>query len=174
MMDQTARAAAPNENSIVITREFDAPRDLVWKVWTEKQHIEQWFGPKRFDTRVDHLEFTKGGEIRHTMIGPDGTEYPSKGVFLEIDAPKKLVSTDEFGEGIDQIEAFKNVKLPEGMVTSVELEDLGERCRLTLTISHATEADRKRHEEMGVLEGWNSTLDCLAEYLPTVDKGGEN
>ncbi|MBX3295403.1 MAG: SRPBCC domain-containing protein [Acidobacteria bacterium] len=158
-------------NAIVIVREFDAPRETVWKVWTERGHIEKWFGPKGFDTRVDHLEFRPGGEIRHTMIGPDGTEYPSKGTFLEIDAPRKLISTDEFGEGSEEIAAFKDVKLPEGMVTTVEFKDLGKRCLVRLTISHATEEDRKRHEEMGVLEGWNSTLDCLAEYLATVEKG---
>ncbi|HMO81747.1 MAG TPA: SRPBCC domain-containing protein [Pyrinomonadaceae bacterium] len=165
-------AAAIEGKEVIIVREFDAPRDLVWGVWTEKEHIEKWFGPKGFDTRVDHLEFIEGGEIRHTMVGPDGTEYPSKGIFLKIDAPRKLVTSDEFGEGIDQIEAFKNVRLPEGMVTTVELEDIGERCRLKLTISYATEEDRKRHEEMGVVEGWNSTLDCLFEYLAAVHTGG--
>lgn len=153
---------------LVKIREFDAPRDLVWKAWTEQEHIEKWFGPKGFDTRVDHLEFSKGGEIRHTMIGPDGMEYPSRGIFLEIDAPQKLVTTDEFGEGFEQIKGYRDVKLPEGMVTTVELEDLGERCRLKLTIAHATEEDRKLHEEMGVVEGWTSTLDCLDEHLSTL------
>ncbi len=159
-------------NAIVIVREFDAPRDLVWQAWTEKEHIEKWFGPKGFDTRVDHLEFRPGGEIRHTMIGPDGTEYPSRGVFLEIEAPQKIVSTDEFGKGSEDLAVFKDVKLPEGMVLTVEFDDLGERCRVRLTLSHATEEDRKRHEEMGVFEGWNSTLDCLAEHLATLSKGG--
>lgn len=160
-----ATAVDTKKNAIVIVREFEAPRDLVWKVWNEKEHMEKWFGPKGFETRVDHLEFKKGGEIRHTMIGPDGTEYPSKGVYLDIDAPRKVVSTDEFGDGVDQIEAFKDVKLPEGMITTVEFEDLGERCRITLTVAHATEEDRKRHEDMGFVAGWNSTLDCLDEYI---------
>lgn len=168
---QSEKELVNARNAIVIVREFDAPRALVWQAWTEKEHIEQWFGPKGFDTRVDHLEFRPGGEIHHTMIGPDGTEYPSKGTFLEIDAPHKLVSTDEFGEGSEKIAAFKDVKLPEAMVTTVEFEDLGERCRITLTISHPTEEDRKRHEEMGVLEGWNSTFDCLVDYLATLAKG---
>ncbi|QYO66806.1 SRPBCC domain-containing protein [Leptolyngbya sp. 7M] len=163
-------ATNTKQNAIVIVREFDAPRDLVWQVWTEKEHIEKWFGPKGFDTRVDHLDLLEGGEMRLVMIGPDGTEYPSKGVFLEIDPPRKLVSTDEFGEGIDKIEALKDLKLPEGMVTTAEFEDLGDRCRLTLTIGHPTEEDRKRHEDMGVVEGWNSSFDKMDEYLAGINK----
>lgn len=157
------------QNAIVIVREFEAPRDLVWKVWNEKEHIEKWFGPKGFDTRVDHLDFQEGGEMRLVMIDASGTEFPSKGVFIEIDAPRKVVSTDDFGEGIDQIEALKDVKLPEGMVTTAEFEDLGERCRLTLTIGHPTEEDRKRHEDMGVVGGWNSSLDKMDDYLAEIN-----
>lgn len=165
---QSEKELVNARNAIVIVREFDAPRELVWRVWTEKEHMERWFGPEGFDTRVDHLDFREGGEMRLVMIGPDGTEYPSKGVYIEIDAPRKVVSTDDFGEGIDQIEALKDVKLPEGMVTTAEFEDLGERCRLTLTIGHPTEEDRKRHEDMGVVGGWNSSLDKIEEYLAEI------
>ena len=163
-----ATANDTKQNAIVIVREFDAPCDLIWKVWNEKEHIEKWFGPRGFDTRVNTLEFRPGGEMNITMIGPDGTEYPSKGVYLEIEAPRKVVSTDEFGEGIEDIESLKDVKLPEGMITTAEFDDLGERCRLTITIAHPTEEDRKRHEEMGVVGGWNSSFDCLDEYIETL------
>lgn len=164
-----ATAADTKQNAIVIVREFDAPRDLVWQVWTEKEHIEKWFGPKGFDTRVDHLDFKVGGEMRLVMIDANGIEYPSKGIYLEIDAPQKVVSTDDFGEGIDKIEAMKDVKLPSGMITTAEFEDLGNRCRLTLTIGHPTEEDRKRHEDMGVVGGWNSSFDKMDEYLAEID-----
>ncbi len=159
-----------SENAIdlVIVREFDSPRDLMWAVWNEKDHMEKWFGPKGFTTRIDHLDFSEGGEMRIVMIGPDGTEYPSKGFFKEIDPPRKVVTTDDFGEGFDEIASMKGIDLPSGMVTTAEFEDLGSKTRLRLTISHPTPEDRKRHEDMGVIGGWNSSFDCLDEYLASL------
>lgn len=160
---------ATQSKDIVITREFDAPRELVWKVSTEAQHIEHWWGPKGFSTRVLEHDLRVGGRSSHVMIGPDGTEYPGKGVFLEIDPPNRIVSTDEFGEGFEEI--MPGVDLPEGMKLTAVFDDLGDRTRLTLTISHATVEDRMKHEKMGVMEGWGSTLDCMDEYLESLRPG---
>src|ERR1044072_7552477 len=99
-----AAAEMANENVIEIIREFDAPRDLLWDVWTESKHVEKWFGPKGFDTRVDELDFRVGGKSRYVMIGPDGTEYPGKAVFLEISPKDRIVSTDEFGDGFEKVD----------------------------------------------------------------------
>ena len=155
-----------SDKDIVITREFAAPRQLVWDVWTTPKHVEKWFGPKGFTTRVEKLDFKVGGRSNYVMIGPDGTEYPSTGVFQEIVPIEKIVTTDEFGEGIEKIEALKNVDLPKGMVSTFLFDDLGERTKLTLITSHPTVEDREKHEAMGVVAGWNSSLDKLEEYLP--------
>lgn len=154
-----------SDKDIVITREFAAPRQLVWDVWTQPKHVEKWFGPKGFTTRVEKLDFKVGGRSTYVMIGPDGTEYPSTGVFQEIVPIEKIVTTDEFGEGIEKIEALKNVDLPEGMVSTFLFDDLGELTKLTLITSHPTVEDREKHEAMGVVAGWNSSLDKLEEYL---------
>ena len=159
-----------NETDIVITREFAAPRQLVWDVWTQPQHVEKWFGPKGFNTRVDQLEFRVGGRSTYVMIGPDGTEYPSTGVFKEIVPIEKIVTTDEFGEGIEKIEALKDVDLPQGMVITYLFDDLGQRTRLTLITSHPTAEDKKKHEDMGVVAGWNSSLDKAEEYLAELQR----
>src|SRR5687768_4123669 len=159
-----------NDKEIVITREFDAPRQLVWDVWTEKKHLEKWFGPKGFTTRVDKLDFKVGGESAYVMIGPDGTEYPSKGVFQEIVPIEKIVTTDEFGEGMEEIESMKNVDLPQGMTQTYLFDDLGQRTKLTIIVSHPTVEDREKHEAMGVIDGWNSSLDKVEEYLSEVQK----
>ncbi|CAN5638116.1 SRPBCC family protein [soil metagenome] len=167
-MKETFTTVSDNRE-LVIVREFDAPRDLLWSVWNEKDHMEQWFGPRGFSTRIDHLDFSEGGEMRLVMIGPDGTEYPSRGYFKEIDPPRKVVTRDDFGEGFDEIASMKGIDLPNApMVTTAEFEDLGARSRLKLTIAHATAEDRKRHEDMGVIGGWNSSFDCLDEYLATL------
>lgn len=159
-----------NEKDIVITRELAAPRQLVWDVWTQPEHVEKWFGPKGFTTRVDGIDFRVGGRAVYIMIGPDGTEYPSTGVYKEIVPIEKIVSTDEFGEGFDDIEAMKNVDLPQGMITTSLFDDLGPRTRVTLIISHPTVEDRQKHEAMGVVDGWGTTLDKLDEYLATQQK----
>ncbi len=159
-----------NEKEIVITREFAAPRQLVWDVWTQPKHIEKWFGPKGFDTRVEKLDFKVGGSSVYVMIGPDGTEYPSNGVFKEIVPIEKIVTTDEFGEGVEKIEALKNVDLPQGMVSTFLFDDLGARTKLTIITAHPTVEDREKHEAMGVVDGWNSSLDKLGEHLAEMQK----
>ncbi len=153
-----------NENVIEIIREFDAPRDLLWDVWTESKHIEKWFGPKGFDTRVEELDLRVGGKSHYVMIGPDGKEYPGKGVFLEISPKDRIVSTDEFGEGAE--ETLPGVDLPSGMVTTALFDVVSEKkSKLTIRVAHPTPEDKKKHEAMGVVEGWKSSLEKMDEYL---------
>src|SRR5215204_4191122 len=90
------------DTDIVITREFAAPRQLVWDAWTMPEYIEKWFGPRGFTTRVDAFDFKVGGRAVYIMIGPDGTEYPSTGVYQEIVPIEKIVTTDQFGEGMEE------------------------------------------------------------------------
>jgi len=154
-----------SDTDLVIVREFDAPRDLVWSVWTEPRHIEKWWGPRGFDTRVVELNLTVGGVMRYVMIGPDGTEYPVSGVIKEMDPPNVIVSTDEFDEGFEELAAEKGIDLPTGIIATARFDDLGTRTRLTLSLSHPTPEDRKKHEDMGVVAGWNSSFDCMDDYL---------
>jgi uncharacterized protein YndB with AHSA1/START domain len=153
-----------SDREIIITRIFNAPRDLVWKAWTDANHVAQWWGPKGFTTRVTKLDLYPGGQSQYVMIAPDGTEYPVKGVFQEIVPFERIVTTDEF----DEAYAATNTDLPQGMIVTVLFEDLGEKTKLTLQILHPTVDDRRKHEEMGVVDGWNSTLDCLEEHLETI------
>jgi len=159
MLNQTD---VQSDREIVITRIVDAPRELVFKAWTETKHIEQWFGPKGFTTRVVENDLRPGGQWCYVMISSDGKEYPSKGVFREIVPPERVVTTDEFGEGIEEV---LDIDLPQGMVTTTTFEDMGGKTRLTIQIMHDTAGDRRKPEEMGVIAGWNSSLDCLDELL---------
>jgi uncharacterized protein YndB with AHSA1/START domain len=89
------------------------------------------------------------------MIRPDGTEYPSKGVFKEIVTPEKIVSTDEFDEGFEKV---INVDLPSGIETTTIFEDLSGKTKLTIKITHKSIEDRRKHEDMGVIAGWNENF----------------
>lgn len=164
-MANSSISTTQSDREIVITRVFDAPRDLVWQAWTDPAHIAQWWGPKGFTTRVDEMDLRPGGQSRYVMVGPDGTEYPVKGVFRELVPLERIVATDEFGEGYDQI---TDIDLPQGMVTTILFEDLGNQTKLTLQILHPTAEERRKHEAMGVIAGWNSSLDCLADHLMAV------
>ncbi|MEH1893114.1 MAG: SRPBCC domain-containing protein [Nostoc sp.] len=162
MSNKNDSTDAQSEREIVITRVFRAPRELVFKAWTDPKHVVQWWGPKGFTTRVTELDLRPGGKWRYVMIGPDGTEYPAKGVFREIVPLERIVTSDEFDEGFEKV---MNAELPRGMVTTAVFEDLGSNTKLTLRIMHESTEDRRKHEKMGVIEGWNSSFDCLDEFL---------
>lgn len=151
-----------SDREIVITRVFAAPRELVWKVWTQPEHIAKWWGPRGFDTTVEKLDLRVGGRSRYVMHGPDGAKYPVEGVFQEIVPMERIVTTDEFP---DDFQAPPGVDLPKGIVLTALFEDLGDKTKLTLRIVHATAEDKKKHEAMGVVGGWNSSLDCMDDYL---------
>lgn len=76
---------------IVTTRIFDAPRELVWRAWSNPQHLQLWWGPKGFHNTFETFEFKPGGLWRLTMHGPDGTDYPNEWMFIEIVAPSMIV-----------------------------------------------------------------------------------
>ncbi len=151
-----------SQKEIVITRVFKAPRALVWKAWTDPRMIEEWWGPEHFRTRVEQLELRVDGAWRYVMIGPDGKEYPSIGVIIELVPYERMVSSDDFGEEMKEDPKYD---LPKGIVVTAEFEDLGTDTKLTLTILHASVEDRIKHERMGVVLGWNSSFNKLDMLL---------
>jgi uncharacterized protein YndB with AHSA1/START domain len=151
-----------SESEPLLTRVFDAPRNLVWEAWTQPEHIAQWWGPAGFSTRVEELDLRAGGRWRYVMIGPDGAEYPSRGVFRAVVPAERIATTDDFDEAFELPDGGE---LPRGIVVTCVFEDLGTRTRLTLSIVHPNVEERRKHAEMGVVEGWRSSFDCLAEHL---------
>ena len=162
MLEKNRSTETQSDREIVITRVFNAPPELVFKAWTEAKHIEQWWGPEGFTTRVTEMDLRPGGQWRYVMISPDGTEYPAKGVFREIVPSERIVTSDEFDEGIEKV---LDADLPQGIVLTVTFEDLEGKTKLTIQIVHESASDRRKHEKMGVVAGWNSSLDCLDEFL---------
>lgn len=151
-----------SEHKIVIERIFKAPRSVVWAAFMEAEQVEKWWGPKGMTTRVNKLEPVVGGRTDYVMIAPDGAEYPVGGCFAEVVPYERFVSTDEFGE---DFEAPDGVDLPEGVYVTFSFEDHADGTKLTLVISHPSADEKQKHEEMGVVGGWNSSFDCLDELL---------
>jgi uncharacterized protein YndB with AHSA1/START domain len=114
------------EHTIVIERELDAPRELVWKVWTDPDEVTRWWGPEHFTTPREKIEFDlrAGGVCRLTMVGPDGQEFPSDGHFGIVEPPTRL----SFGQ-----QSTDNPMIESGE-TTVEFVDLGKnRTKVIIT-----------------------------------------
>jgi uncharacterized protein YndB with AHSA1/START domain len=143
---------------LVITRVFDAPRDLVWKVWTDAKHMAHWWGPSGFTTPVCELDVRPGGTIRIHMQGPDGVVYPGGGAFREIVEPERLVFTTT---------AFEDEQgnAPLEVLNIVTFTDLGGKTKLTLHAVVLKATPDMAGPLSGMEQGWNESLDRLAEYV---------
>ena len=126
---------------IVIERVFDAPRELVWKLWTEPEHVAQWWGPRGMTTRVDELDLRPGGSWRYVMLAPDGSEYPQSGTFREIVPPETIVTSAAFEGG--------SYVLPQEVVMTYRFDDLGGQDEA----HHAYDARNRRRAQSGVGDG---------------------
>jgi uncharacterized protein YndB with AHSA1/START domain len=150
-------ATEPVDRVLVITRIFDAPRELVFKAWTDPRHLVHWMGPRGFRSTVLHSDLRAGGAYRIHMRGPEGDDHWTQGVFREIVEPERLVMVGSWAD------ANGNPISPETVLT-ITLEEDGGKTRLTLHQA-IFESITARDGHRG---GWNSSLDRLAEYLATV------
>ena len=145
------------DREIVLTRLLDAPRELVWKAWTEPEHLIKWWGPDGFTNTFHEIDVRAGGVWRFVMHGPDGTDYDNYVRFLEVVRPERIVYDQ--GTGPDNL-MFRG---------SVTFEAEGEGTRVTLrTVFPSREARDRVIERYGAIEGGEQTLRRLAEYLESM------
>jgi uncharacterized protein YndB with AHSA1/START domain len=149
----------------VITRVFDAPRDLVWKAYSESERLMRWWGPNGFTMLVCKIALRLGGVFHYCMRSPDGHDMWGKWVFCEIVAPERIVSTDFFsdkeGNPVTPAHSGMSADWPaETLVTVTFAEHEGET---KLTLQHTIlESVAERN---GAQHGWAESFDRLAEYL---------
>ena len=93
----------PSDREIVLTRVVDAPRALVWKIWTDPEHVPAWWGPTGFTTRTQEMDVRPGGRWRFVMRGPDGREYPNLITYLEVEAPARIVYRHGGEKGLEPL-----------------------------------------------------------------------
>jgi uncharacterized protein YndB with AHSA1/START domain len=141
---------------------LDAPRDKVWRCWTETGLLRRWFTPEPWSTVDADLDPRPGGRMNVTMRSPEGAEMPNTGVFLEVVPGERLVTTDAYSEGW----------LPSGkpfMTTILSLADAGPgKTAYRVVVRHWTAEDREAHEKMGFQDGWTTAarqLEALAQTL---------
>ena len=150
-------AALPMERELEIIRVLDAPRELVFRAWTDPKHMARWWGPKGFTNRVERMDVKTGGAWRIVMCAPDGAEYPAQGVYREIVPPKRLVFTN------DAVDQDGNVII-EGF-TTVTLDDQNGKTKLTLQTRGVAKVAYAGQYLQGMEMGWTQSLDRLGESL---------
>lgn len=150
------------DRELVLQRTLNAPREKLYRCWTEPALIVQWFTPPPFKTVRAELDLRAGGRSCITMQSPEGQEFPNRGVYLEVVPNEKLVFTDAFVDSWEPSEkAF--------MVGTLTFEDAGEgRTLYTARVRHWSAADREAHEKMGFHQGWGiatQQLEALAQRI---------
>jgi uncharacterized protein YndB with AHSA1/START domain len=155
----TLQITTPSEREIVMSRVFDAPRNLVFDAWTKPELLERWLGVRGgWSMVVCEVDLRVGGAYRFVWRGPDGAEMGMGGVYREIVAPERLVATESFddpwypGEAVD---------------TTVLIEE-GGKTTATTTVLYESEEIRDAVLESGMARGVAESYDMLAEYLASI------
>jgi len=145
------------EHELVLTRIVDAPRELVFKMWTDPKRVAQWWGPHGFTNPVCELDARPGGAILIHMRGPDGTVYPMTGVYQEVVEPKRLVfissALDANGNAIFEV------------LTTVTFAEHNGKTKQTLHARVIMRTAQAAPYLKGMEAGWTQSLERLAERL---------
>jgi uncharacterized protein YndB with AHSA1/START domain len=153
----TARVTLPSDTQILITREFAAPRHLVYRAWTTPELIKRWWHAKRGKMTVAEVDLRVGGRWRYVMIADGGLEVAFHGEYREIVPNERLVSTEVF-ELVPDAEA----------VDTLTLTEQGGHTTLTILVQHQTKAHRDAHLESGMEAGLQDALDLLEQVAATL------
>jgi uncharacterized protein YndB with AHSA1/START domain len=153
-MTETVLIAEPGKQEIVVTRVFDAPRELVFKTITDPDLIPQWWGPKYLTTTVERMEVKPGGIWRYIQKDAKGNEYAFHGVYHGIEAPERLVYTFEFAGVPGHV-----------LLETVRLEDQNGKTKMIDQSIFQSVEDRDGMLMSGMEEGANETMDRLTGLL---------
>ena len=149
------------DRELVLTRVINAPREKLFRAWTEPELLKQWFTPRPYTTPLIEADVRPGGASLIVMRGPDGKEFPNRGVYLEVVKNERLVLTDAY------VEAWEPSEKP-FMTAIITFEEEGDKTRYTARVRHWTVEDRQAHENMGFHQGWGVATDQLEALVATL------
>jgi uncharacterized protein YndB with AHSA1/START domain len=158
------------QREFVISRDFDAPRDKVWKAWTERDRLMKWFSPKGFTMTQAKLDLRPGGIFHYCLRGPDGKDMWGKFVYREVEPPQRLVLVNSFSDEKGNLTWHPmSPTWPREMLSTTTLVERNGKTTITIRWSplNPTDAERETFEQSheGMKMGWTGTFDQLAEYL---------
>lgn len=153
---------------LVIEHIFDAPRELVWKAWTEPEHLMRWWGPKDFTSPVSEMDLRAGGKYLNCMRSPDGQDFWSTGFYREVVPPERLVMTDSFADEDGNVVPASHYEMsgdwPLELLITVSFEEQEGKTKLTLRHVGIPAGESSDLTEAG----WKESFDKLDEYLMKV------
>lgn len=158
MAAKSSEPVDTSDREMVITRVINAPRELVFKAWTDPEHVAQWWGPNGFTNTIQEMDVRPGGVWRFIMHGPDGVDYQNKAVYIEIVKPERLVYTLGTDDDND----------PGKFEVTVTLAAQGSRTKVTMRALFPSKAEYEKTKEYGAVEGGNQTLERLEAYVATM------
>ncbi len=158
------QATKTQQKELVITRVFNAPRDEVWKAWTEPKRVKKWWGPKDYTAPSVKMDFHEGGKYLVAMRGPDGKDNWSTGTYKEIVPLEKIVSTDSFSDEKGNVVPASYYGLTGDFALEstvrITFEDAAGGTKMTLRYKGISPEMME-----GATMGWNQSLDKLAKSL---------
>jgi len=160
MPEKTTVTTNLDEKALLIERVFDAPRELVFKAWSDPERLAQWWGPKGWTLPVCTVDFQAGGVWHYCIQGPDGEQSWGKAVYSEIVPPERIVYTDGFSDEAGNLAPGMPV-----IKISVEFIAEGGKTRIVSRAETASKEELESLLQMGMVEGLKQTLDRLEEYL---------
>ena len=153
-MTKTAPMDIDPALDLVLERDLNVPQALVWKLWTEPEHVKRWFAPAPWTISECDIDLRPGGQFYTVMQSPEGRSFPNMGCYLEIVPNEKLVFTDALAPG------YRPSEQP-FLTTILTLEPTATGTKYTAVAKHRDGAGRQQHEEMGFHEGWGQVLEQL-------------
>jgi uncharacterized protein YndB with AHSA1/START domain len=148
----TATVTLPTDEQILITREFDAPKHLVYEAWTTPELVKRWWTANRGEATIAEIDLRVGGSWRYVMVTDDGFEVGFHGEYREIVPNERIVSTEVY-EGMPEAEA----------VNTVTFTEVDGRTTLTILVQHTSKEHRDAHIESGMEDGLQDGLDLLEQ-----------
>ncbi|MBS1870622.1 MAG: SRPBCC family protein [Actinobacteria bacterium] len=155
----TATVTLPTDEQIMVVREFDAPRELVFRAWTEPDLVRRWWHANRGEIRSIEIDLRVGGRWRYVMVTPEGQEVAFHGIYREVVPGERLVATEVY-EGMPDAEA----------VTTVTFTEDDGRTTVTLLVQHARKEHRDAHVASGMEDGLQDALDLLEQVAQSLDR----
>jgi uncharacterized protein YndB with AHSA1/START domain len=149
----TATVTLPTDEQILITREFDAPKHLVYKAWTTPELVKRWWSANRGEVTIAEIDLRVGGMWRYVMIADGGMEVGFHGVYREIVPNERLVSTEVY-EGIPDAEEH-------AALDTLTLTEVDGRTTLMILVEHPTKEGRDAHINSGMEDGMQDAMDLL-------------
>jgi uncharacterized protein YndB with AHSA1/START domain len=152
-----------SKDAIVIERIFDAPVDLIWQLWTEPEHLKNWYGPQGFSISISEMDVRVGGKHLFCMETSDGNmKIWTTGEYTEVVPNERLVYTDSPADENGNIVPIPNIEHPFITVVTVQFEDLGGRTKMVMTHAGLPAG------EQGASEGWEQALSKMATYIEAI------